>query len=206
MADFFHNLLLKFPSIRSSLKTMMSNGRTSALRNSAHNECADPSAIFDRLILAGGPPRSGTTLLAKILNTHDHIVTAIDKLMYESWALYYYRTRKGLCARLRSEDLDVVQIGQHIIDYFYEGGFVLGIAPSRSVEDCGEARQRPNPVLGNRFPPWQTGGATQHDPLGRRDVPYTRFRSELWLCLKSWEISFFFGNAGQLLSRPRNSY
>ena len=83
------------------------------------------------------------------------------------------------------------RICQHIIDYLYKNGFVLGVSSSGSVEDCREARQRPNPVLGNEIPNWQTSGAGDHDQLGRRDVPYTRFKSDLRLCLKSPEISFF---------------
>jgi len=173
------------------LKTMMSSWKRFGTRIYANDNCPDLSIIFDRLILAGGPPRSGTTLLARILNAHDHIATAVDNSAYESWGLYYYRFRAGLCARLRVEQMDNIQIRQHIIDYLYKDGFVLGISRSRKVADCPEARQRPNPVLGNGFLSSQTSGATCHDPLGRRDVPYTRFQSDLRLCLKSPEISFF---------------
>jgi len=160
-----------------------------------------PSIIMDHLILASGPPRSGTTLLAKILNNHDHIATATDNSVYESWGVYYYRFRTGLCARLRLEQMDSAQIQDHLMRYFYEDGFILGIAPSRSVQDCPPARWRPDPVLQESSLSLQMHGRPPKDTLGRRDVPYGRFQSDLRLCLKSPEIVFFLEVLAQALPK-----
>jgi hypothetical protein len=158
--------------------------------------------IMDHLILASGPPRSGTTLLAKILNNHDHIVTAIDNSVYESWGVYYYRFRSGLCARLRLEQMDSAQTQDHLMEYLYEDGYILGVAPSESVKDCPPARWRPNPLLQEPLLV-ELRGKPPLDPLGRRDVLYNRFQSDLRLCLKSPEIVFFLEVLAQALPKAQ---
>ncbi len=82
--------------------------------------------ILKRLILIGGPPRSGTTFAARSLNFHPQIMTAIDDLVYESWCLYYYRTRTGLVQMLRNGACGAVEIQQVLKEHLVRDGSVAG--------------------------------------------------------------------------------
>jgi len=93
----------------------------------------DYSFILERLILAGGPPRSGTTLLAMLLNSHPHIATAIDNSVYESWALYYYRSRQGLVQQLRTRNMPPDEIRSFLLQNLIKDNYVYGIAPSQKT-------------------------------------------------------------------------
>ena len=137
--------------------------------------------ILKRLILIGGPPRSGTTFAARSLNFHPQIMTAIDDLVYESWCLYYYRTRTGLVQMLRNGACGAVEIQQVLKEHLVRDGSVAGVAPSEKTS--GYPRS-PLPLRPD-------AAATRADlKLIRHDVPLSAFRDDWQLCLKSPEISY----------------
>jgi hypothetical protein len=171
--------------------------------------------ILDRLILAGGPARSGTTLLAKLLNAHPQIVTAVDTVgAHESWALYYYPWEIGLVQELRGRALTSQQVQAYLLDHLIKDGELWGVAPSEKVTRYPEAGPaiHPDPPpdlpIYNRPPPpftptlvWRIRRAVRnrfrHKPppktpqqRPRYRVPVDRLRDEWRLCLKSPEISF----------------
>lgn len=162
----------------------------------------NPSTIFDNLILVGGPPRSGTTLLAKILNHHTHIATAIDNTVYESWGLYYYRYRTGLCNNLRHEQLTAKQIQKVLMDHISKDSYIIGVASSESVlkhpytKRQKQLRHNPLFLLKMLTSPKailkQLHNKSLENELDRRrNVPYKSFQNDLRLSLKSPEIVFF---------------
>jgi hypothetical protein len=137
--------------------------------------------ILSRLILAGGPPRGGTTILTNLLNWHPKIVAAIDNMVYENWGLYYYRTRVGLVQKLRSQKMTAGEAQHDLLDHIHRDGYIWGAAPSEKVIAYPLA---PPPVR-----PDFTGMPNDHR-LVRHLVPLKAFQDQLCLCLKSPEISF----------------
>jgi hypothetical protein len=174
----------------------------------------DQSFILDRLILAGGPPRSGTTLLAKLLNSHSEIVTAIDNDVYECFGLYYYRSRVGLVQQLRISELSPDETQRYLLQHIVRDDSVWGIAPSEKVASYPLVPPpiRPDSIRMNRdqagprrsfvkktkqilrcFVPklflTQQPSVT-HQGLTRHRIPLELFRKNLYLCLKSPETVF----------------
>lgn len=139
--------------------------------------------ILERLVLVGGPPRSGTTFAAKSLNAHPHLVTAIDDHVYECWALYYYRTRVGLVQdiRVHPREIDREEVNRRLREHLVSGDRLAGVAPSLKTGDC------PSAVL----PVRPDADAIQADfKLSRCMFPLERFGEDWRLCLKSPEISY----------------
>ena len=137
--------------------------------------------LFNRLILVGGPPRSGTSLAARLLNTHPCIITAIDDHVYECWGLYYYGTREGLIGDLReSSNLDRGAV-RLLVAHLVEDGHLKGAAPSK--------KSRGLPVSP---PPIRPDGESipMDGKVIRHPFPLERFEESWYLCLKSPEISF----------------
>jgi len=139
------------------------------------------SGLLKRMILVGGPPRSGTRLAAWILNRHPGIATAIDDHVYECWALYYYPARRGLVERLRKGRLSRRAAARILERHLVRDRHVTGVAASEKTAGFGESR-----------PPQRPGfEVTPQDVrLVRYTVPLDPFFRQRHLCLKSPEISF----------------
>jgi hypothetical protein len=184
--------------------------------------------ILNRLILAGGPPRSGTTLLAKILNSHSNIVTSIDNGNWETRALYYYREESGLVRQLREGDASPENIRQYLEDRFIENDQVIGVAFSPKVSLSpvmpsiqtspekvslhSKIENKKNKSLVKRirkglkrFLKKQnlSSPSAQSSFLDRRRVSMQRFQNDLSLCLKSPEITFVLPQLSRVLPDTR---
>ncbi len=148
--------------------------------------------ILNRLILIGGPPRSGTTFAAGSLNSHPRIVTAIDDHVYECWALYYYRTRVGLVQDIRAQSpgINRESVKRRLREHLVSGDGFTGIAPSVKTGGCPSA---PLPVR-----PGVEAGRADYN-LNRCSFPLGRFGEEWRLCLKSPEISYVLPQLAALL-------
>jgi hypothetical protein len=123
------------------------------------------SFLFDRLILAGGPPRSGTTLLARLLNAHPQIVTAVDTVgAHESWALYFYLWEVGLVQELRERALTSPAAQRYVLDRLVRDNALWGVAPSPKVTHYPKVgpsvRPDPPPDL-----PWYKHPPTESQPM-----------------------------------------
>jgi len=99
--------------------------------------------IFQNMIFAGGPPRGGTTLLARLLNSHPEICTHIDNNVYECWRLYYYRNRTGLIKLLRTNEINGHEVKKYLADHIISDGYVSGLALSNKIKSMPPA---PDPV------------------------------------------------------------
>ncbi|MBN1224490.1 MAG: sulfotransferase [Candidatus Aminicenantes bacterium] len=139
------------------------------------------SGLFDRMILIGGPPRSGTKLAAWILNCHPQIAAAIDDHVYECWALYYYPTRIGMVDRLRKRPLSRRTAARILENHLVCGQHLIGVAPSEKTSGYPESRP---PVR----PDFEV--TSQDVKLIRHTLPLDPFFLDRHLCLKSPEISF----------------
>ncbi len=184
--------------------------------------------LLNRLIFAGGPPRSGTTLLAKILNRHANVVTSIDNGNWETRALYYYREESGLVRQLRENNPSPENVRQYLADQFIEGDDVVGIAFSPKVSACPQmppldrspesaslpSKDKDNPIK-NPIKRFRKGvkrffkkqnlapRPATHSVLDRRRVSLSRFQRDLSLCLKSPEISFVLPQLTRILPNSR---
>lgn len=142
---------------------------------------ASPPKLFAGLILVGGPPRSGTTFMARSLGNHPQVAMAIDNHVHECLGLYDYSRRGGLVARLREgAPADPAALRRELRRHLVRDG-ALHVAP------CGKRAG-----LESLPPPAATAARSLPDEsLERRRLPLDRFRQEgLRLCLKSPEISF----------------
>lgn len=164
----------------------------------------DGALILDSLILAGGPPRSGTTLLAKLLNLHPRIAVAVDNSVYESWALYYYGTRNGLIKGLRRGVVSPAEAQEQLLRYVVQGSDVWGLAASPQVAafpvvpwpvrpdaarpPARRVRRRASQLLQRTLPGRQS--KRRRKRFNRYAVPVEHFQRSLRLGLKSPEISF----------------
>lgn len=154
--------------------------------------------LWNGLILAGGPPRSGTTLLANLLNAHPRIAVAIDNSVQECWGLYDYGQRVGLVQRLRSETLSPAEAQSVLWHHLVGNGDVWGVAPSSSTlgypkVPAPERRSAPKgmmTVLRRRFVRAVRPGQALSSELVRHRLPLEQFPSTLRLALKSPEIVF----------------
>ncbi len=165
------------------------------------------SHILDKLILAGGPPRSGTTLLARLLNSHPEIVTVIDNSVYENWSLYYYQSRIGLVQQLRSGEMSPDEIKQYLLKHIIKDNHVWGAAPSPKISHYPTVAPPVRPYsntakhsLADRIKlvPGKIarGLSSIQNPfikqksLTRHRIPLEFFAKDIHLCLKSPEIVF----------------
>jgi hypothetical protein len=171
----------------------------------------DLSFVFDRLIVVGGPPRSGTTLMASILNRHSQCVTAIDNTVYESWSLYYYRLRTGLVQELRTKSMSPKQVQGYLLERLVRNGSLCGAAASKklvsyplaeapvfpSPEEFSQKTSEPMRQPSVRQRRWTRLWGTyirkrraKKTRLVRHCIPLELFNQTYYLCLKSPEISF----------------
>lgn len=178
----------------------------------------DMCRVMHKSIFAAGPPRSGTTLLAQMLNSHPRITTSIDNSVWECWRLYYYRDRVGLIQSLREGTIEAEAVEPELLAYLTRDNSVSGIAHSKDVEHYPFA---PRPVapgtaipasLGDHHLPRKifseralrvlTATARRLRPDSppparsnaslplRYFVPCDRYGRDWFLCLKSPEIVF----------------
>lgn len=150
--------------------------------------------ISDRMVLVGGPPRSGTTFAARSLNLHPDIMTFIDDHRYECWTLYYYKTRTGLVRQMRENKVLAEDIRKIIFKRMIKENHFWGIASSEKTAPFPLA---PIPIRSDSPP-------TKQDlKLIRRNVPLRFFHNGMYLCLKSPEISFVLPQLAQALAKAR---
>jgi hypothetical protein len=155
----------------------------------------DKQDILNRIIFVGGPPRSGTTFLARSLNLHPAIVTAIDDHVYESWGLYYYRTRWGLAQKLRTKEMSKEEIQQCILQYIVRENNIWGIAPSKKVASF--------PLASPPIRPDSSVIIKQDLTLMRHYIPLSSLQHDFYVCLKSPEISFVLPQLAESLPEAR---
>jgi len=89
--------------------------------------------ILEQIIFVGGPPRSGTTFVAKSINLHPGFVCAIDDHVYECWGLYYNRDRTGLVQDLRSRQINAEEAREILIKHLFADGQLIGAASSATA-------------------------------------------------------------------------
>jgi hypothetical protein len=152
-----------------------------------------PDEILDRLVLVGGPPRSGTSFAARALNSHPRIVTAIDDHVFECWALYHYPTRTGLVRDLRSGPLSREDALGRLEEHLFSGGRFAGVAPSAKTVGLPLS---PAPAMPRPAP---AGRAIAE----RRVFPCALFAADWFCCLKSPEISYVLPRLAQILPTAR---
>jgi len=153
-----------------------------------------PENILDRLLLVGGPPRSGTTFAARALNSHPRIVTAIDDHVCECWALYHYPTRQGLVQDLRSGSLTKAEATRRLRLHLFDGDRFSGAAPSV------ESREFP---LSMAIQPLAASTPGPKSKIARHAFPLDRFGPDWFCCLKSPEISFVLPQLAGILDTAR---
>lgn len=146
-----------------------------------------PEKILDRLLLVGGPPRSGTTLAARMLNLHPYIYAAVDDHVHECWALYHYPSRRGLVDDLRRGPLSPAQARERLDRHLFRSGRIAGVASSPKTAGLPGAEPA---TRGNR-------------PLPRHDLPLGSLPQGSCLCLKSPEICFVLPQLAGLLPSAR---
>jgi len=146
-----------------------------------------PEGILDRLLLGGGPPRSGTTLAVRVLNLHPRIYAAVDDPVHECWALYHYPSRQGLVADLRLGPLEPAQVLDRLRRHLVRDGRLLGVAPSPKTQGLAEAPRTTSVDMTLRL----------------HDLPLAGRPAGSYLCLKSPEISFVLPQLACLLPSAR---
>ena len=150
--------------------------------------------IFKNMILAGGPPRGGTTLLAKILNSHPNISVAMDNMVMENWGLYYFKTRVGLINQLREEKVNPEEARFFIERHLIKDNNFKGLAPSDKLNNYPLAPPPERPDLDK---------APNDIHIKRHLVPLELVGEEFVLCLKSPEISFVLPQLSKVFTDAR---
>ncbi len=145
-------------------------------------QTGDENPLLDRMVLVGGPPRSGTTFAAKSLNLHPSVMTAIDDHVYECWGLYYYRDRAGLVQELRTHPLSTEEVKHSLTHHLVDGDYLVGAAPSDKTANYPEISKIPSLYPG-------TVRSLLDANLVRYSFPLEQFSPEWYLCLKSPEVS-----------------
>lgn len=136
---------------------------------------------IDRILFVTGPPRSGTTIAARALNTHPVIFNHIDDHVHECWDLYYYRTRRGLVQDIRDGRIEADTARKRLMEHIIHDRHLVGVAPSSKTESFPDA------------PPPQRPGQEMIEAdrkLRRQNIPLHDCPDDWRLCLKSPEISF----------------
>ncbi len=154
-----------------------------------------PVKLFANLVLVGGPPRSGTTLLARSLGRHPQVVTPLDNHVHECRALYDYARRCGLVAELRSGHVhDPKALRQALRHGLLHDG-AMHIVPSGKT--AGSAAVPPPGAGGSAL------ASLQDETLLRHHLPLERFQPGWRLCLKSPEITFVLPGLAALFGQAR---
>lgn len=145
--------------------------------------------VFNRAVFVSGPPRSGTTIAARVLNTHPSIFNYIDDHVHECWALYYYRSRQGLVQEIRKGQVDKEEARKRLNARHIQDRRLLGIAPSPKTANMPEAP-----------PPLRPGQPVNEadKKLQRHNVPLDNLPADWRLCLKSPELSFVLPEIAEL--------
>lgn len=189
---------------------------------------SQPESILDRIILGAGPPRSGTTLLAKVLNSHARIVTAIDNSVYERWVLYYYRSREGIIQDFRTGVMCPEAAKDLLVDDLVRSRHIWGVAPSSNTSKYPKVTPPTRPDAQPIHPNSVENKALLHQAicnvrnivakllstdkqsegnyhgLIRHKLPLEIFfKRNLYLCLKSPEICFVLPKLGTMLSEAK---
>ncbi len=153
--------------------------------------------LLDRLILLGGPPRSGSTYLAESANSHPQIMTVIDDHRFECWTLYYYKTRLGLVTDIREghEEADNIRTKLQARMFDEKKQSLMGVAHSDKTASFPTSALpiRPDGEAPNRM----------DEKLLRHDVPLDLLQDNIQLCMKSPEISFILPQLARALPSAR---
>lgn len=136
--------------------------------------------IFSRLLFLGGPPRSGTTLLARILNQHPQIMTIIHDHVCEFWDLYNYRQHSGLVAQLLKGPVSPAKARKYLYTKMKKGRWLEGAAPSSKTRGLSLSP----PSKQADFPLRSIDRRT-----ARYRYPMKRIRRLQYISMKSPEIS-----------------
>jgi hypothetical protein len=97
----------------------------------AYNDTRRYAFSFSKLILAGGLPRSGTTLLAEILDSHPNIALAFDTGMsYECGGLYFFRWNTGLVQEMRTRQVSRIEAQRHLAEHLIKDSMLWGVKTS----------------------------------------------------------------------------
>jgi Sulfotransferase family len=150
--------------------------------------------LFRRTLFVSGPPRSGTKTAAQSLNLHPRIWTAIDDHVFESWALYYYRTREGLVERLRRQGIGQREARKILANHLVRRRKLVGIAPSPKAAAYPRAELPARP---------DSATVPLDSRLLRYQVPLNRLGRGHYLCLKSPEISFVLPQMAKIFPRAK---
>lgn len=150
--------------------------------------------LIENAVFIGGVPRSGTTFLARSLNSHPDFVLSADDHVLESWGLYYYKTRVGIVDGLRRGVLKSAEALVALENHLFDGDQLLRAVPSEKVSafpfSSPVARPDGVPLEGD-------------DDLKRHDVPLSSFSGRWRLCLKSPEITYVLKDLFSLLPSAR---
>ncbi len=153
------------------------------MKNETLPKTGDENRLLDRMVLVGGPPRSGTTFVAKSLNLHPGFVCAIDDHVYECWGLYYNRDRVGLVRELRTRQISAEEARAILKKHLFRDNRLVGAASSEKINGFPQ-------VSSSASPPFQAVRSILDKDLKRHAIPLAQFSAKWRLCLKSPEISF----------------
>jgi len=132
--------------------------------------------------------------MARALNEHPNLVTAIDDHVYECWALYYYPGRTGLVHELRTGEMTSNAVIQKLSRHLFERDILVGAAESAKTGGL------------NLTPPhYRTDGSrtVQDEKLKRFDLPLALFPPKGRICLKSPELVFVLPQLSKLLPETK---
>jgi hypothetical protein len=88
-----------------------------------------PDLLLARVVLATGPPRSGTTVTARALGWHPRVLLAADDNVLEPHALYNYRARSGVVADLRDSRITPSGAKAALRDRLFDAGHLAAATP-----------------------------------------------------------------------------
>ena len=163
--------------------------------NSHQGQALVPPSFWERMILVGGPPRSGTSFIIRSLNLHPSVVALIDDHVFECWGLYRYRDRSGLVTELRQGKLGPDQVRQKLSAHLCRDRELLGAADSAETTSF--------PIIAE---PKYAGHHPRSAPganLVRHRLPLAALSRDCYLCLKSPEISFVLPQLAECLPPSR---
>lgn len=150
--------------------------------------------LLEKAVFIGGVPRSGTTFLARSLNSHPDFVVSADDRVLESWGLYYYRTRVGIVDGLRRGAMSGHEALAALERHHFRDRWLLRAVPSAKTEVFQSSAPPPRP----------DGEILEGDgELDRRDVPLQAFSAGWRLVLKSPEITYVLRDLAALLPEAR---